>query len=446
MTDNTKAGLTPVERALKKAVGITQHKKSLRVAFTYKEKPRRETVKIAVTVDNIRMLSKNRGCILAEIAANGYFDYIKYFPDGKNGDQYQTSKLTRKIELSALINEFLISKQKDAGPDSIYTYRTQLAKLKNKLGAKVILSDLYPKNVDLLIVELKNELAAKTINNHLKIYKQLFNYAYINQHITHRLQDRCKSIKEKDRQPDPFDANEIRTLIQCVPLLAKNIKRKLVLPWSNMIEFNCNMGLRPGELISLAWQDELEPMSDGRLVFTIKRNLSRSGFKLPKHDKTRTIVLTHKASKAINKQRRITAANPLTEIKKRVEEGVFITENISLVFLPKSVSKYSGKLIDKMLSITSMGNQWRELIKLTGLRFRSFSKTRCTAATFMLMSKQPAKRVAGILGNTEAVLLTYYSAWIEYNNSDYASLSAGEERSIRMAQSSLTLKNTAAVS
>ena len=167
-------------------------------------------------------------------------------------------------------------------------------------------------------------------------------------------------------------------------------------------------GMRRGELLALQWKD-LDWASD---MLKVQRQVYRPDgggyvFQGPKTDRgTRSIRLGHGLMDALKIQ--FSRTIPLMQLAAGSS-----WKNHDLIFPSYQGGPRQGDAVSK---------EFHRLAAAAGLPVIRFHDIRHTAASIMLLHGEPPVRVAGILGQTVAVLLTTYSHYIPDSQESTATL------------------------
>ncbi|WP_434360211.1 site-specific integrase [Parasalinivibrio latis] len=179
------------------------------------------------------------------------------------------------------------------------------------------------------------------------------------------------------------------------------------------------IGLRHGELISLAWEDI--DLKGGTM--TVRRNITLSGdFKLPKtRSGVRTVNLLDPALDALSRQRAITYMLAPVKVNVIQEDNVtLVTESVRFVFSARiTATRETGP----NYSHVGIHEKWCAAVRRAGLRYRRPYQTRHTYACWMLSAGVKPTFIAKQMGHASAKeIYQTYGDWVSEHTGDQLAL------------------------
>jgi integrase len=218
-------------------------------------------------------------------------------------------------------------------------------------------------------------ISNKRINNVLVPLRGMFKDAFSDGLIERDPMGRIRNLSIQREEPDPFNPDEMRTILAEMPDQSKNL-----------FQFAFWTGLRTGELIALEWQD----IDWIRAVVMVRRNSVRGVVKEPKTAAGwREVVLLPMALEAIEGQKAFTFL-----------EGKRVFHN------PRTLKPWDT---DAQIRRTA----WQHAIKKSGVRYRNPYQTRHTYASLMLSAGESPMWVAQQMGHRDWGLIRQrYGRWI----------------------------------
>ena len=188
-----------------------------------------------------------------------------------------------------------------------------------------------------------------------------------------------------------------------------------------LIQFWVYSGLRPGEIYSLAWEDIdlTERKVTVQRSMEVKRLDGYPLFKLPKHDKIRTIYLNKAALTALREMREFTQASKRIKIKvyKRSSKNLedFKVQYVRPVFRRENDHRSRKDIeYDKLwLSHSSWRKIFEAILRRARVNYRSPRQLRHTFACWSLSSRVDITDLRDMLGHTSVTILEkYYAKWM----------------------------------
>lgn len=354
---------------------------SIRVSFSYKDKPCREIVDGSPTKSNLEATLKWRNEQLIPAIKSGTFDYASWFPKSKHRFQFQLGSGTKFGAYLKRWNQDHI-KNSDL-KDSTVATNTRIVNRINKTLGKKFLPEIDERTIREFIQSKGG--SKSTINNYLSIFRPaLLEARYQGLILENPLFD-MKPIKGKKstakNEVEPFSFNEMSKILNsCGKGQVQNIFR-----------FAFWTGLRPSELIELRWDD----IRDGKVWISRIRTDHSTEPEVPKTlAGYRTLKILPEVKKALNSQKKYTG---------EIDEHIFFNPNTNKAWGCPS----------------TLGDHWIRNIKKSGVRYRYCYQTRHTFATMMLTAGENLMWVSTQMGHdsTKETLDTY-ARWHEDNDSE----------------------------
>lgn len=389
-------------KELKKHAGVSIHGKRIRLSFKYKQKRHLETLDIPITIANIKTAAQKLAAIKHKIAV-GSFEYIEHFPNSRKSKSY-SNKLVCTLLVSDAINRYLETIALTRAPS---TYKAYSNKSKNhivpKFGSR-ILTDITQSELKLWIAKDLKALSPKTINNINVPFRSIFKEALADGIIDKDPFTFIKQLKEKSNEPDPFTRAELKFFALTATKRLQEV---------NAFLFACWTGLRPSELIAIAWED----VDFVHKTIRIKRGKVDSTLKSTKTDgSVRTIELISPAIEVLNQQKSLSyyLTSNEVEILSHDYKRTF-RANLRFIFLNSltlepfsDVSNYRSRFFDPH-------------IKKAGIRYRSPKQARHTFSCQLLTAGIDIYWIAKQLGHTSIKMIEkHYGKWMNMERSDMA--------------------------
>ena len=330
------------------------------------------TIVTGTSKANLNYAARRRAEILQKIA-DKEFDYALEFPNSKNAYLDTTRRYTGKDLFLKLIARYETAKLK---PSTVTTYRNLItSKLIPFFGSRYI--DQINADTIRLFVKAMPPLTKKSHDQIMIHLKVMLDYAlndgFIKKHPFNELAIN-KLIDdvafESDNEVIPFIPEEQeRILAACdKPLIKYYILLAL------------NSGMRPGEMISLQWED-----IDDEFI-NVGRNKVKGGLTTPKTDSgNRRILILPKARLALNKLREITGK----------EKYVFVG--------------YKGP----WQSSDAFYKHWEKILQKANVQYKVPYQLRHSYASMLLSNGENPLWVASQMGHITTEMITkIYGKWI----------------------------------
>lgn len=354
-----------------KYTGVQLHGGSLRIWFTWQGKRTYEPIHLAPTQNNYKAAARLRQEISQRIKL-GAFNYAEYFPESPNA--HQTAHKT----FGQLANNW-ISSLADKAPSTRYGYQKMLHRYLLPPWQNKAIKDISYSEITALIGSLK--VSAKTRNNILTPIRQIFEIAYIDDHIKTNPASKLKSSKIQKQLPDPFTLEEVEQILN-------HLQSRYPEPIRNYFQLAFFAGMRTSELIALKWGD----IDWNNNLIRVQRAKVLQQIKGTKTYQIREVELNSRAIATLKRQKTHTYL---------ATEWIFLNPNTGQPFIDdRPIRRWS----------------WIPTLKALGMRHRAAYQTRHTCATMMLMAGNNPAWAAKQLGHSIEMFLRTYSKWINLDD------------------------------
>lgn len=372
-------------------IGITlvksTNRESIRISFTYKGVPCRETLKLTPSSQNIKYAERLRGQILMEIE-RGAFDYATHFPKSKRLALFGAAVNTN-LTVGQALQKYLDRLQAH-GRLSSYETAARLTKYFDHLAVLPV-SELTSQQINDWIKS--QGVTVKTVKNRLIVLRGAVKIA----------------MEEGALRADPFALvtlsnissknNRKRKTEPINPFSLPEAKKVINAPSSVRLQANLQLafftGCRPGELIGLRWKDV--DLDGGWLHITASVVVGVFEEQTKTKGSKRAVKLLPLAKQALERLQEI---NRLADVEPE------------FVLLNQYLKRYS---CDR-----GWYSSWGHAVKLAKVKYRNPYQARHTFASLLLMQGEPITWVADQLGHdsTEMVMRTY-GKWISSASQSY---------------------------
>lgn len=375
--------------------GIHIRSNSLAIDFRYRGQRCRETLKnLPVSKSNIKFAERKRSAILLEIA-RGTFDYAQHFPDSSRAAIFSGSLAEYKT-IGAALTEWLTIIEQNVTPHTFRGYKNAAEKYVRPAFGELPLGRLTRTHILNWIATDLQGLAPTTINAKLLPLKAVVKNALADRILTHDPLVDVRPPEADYEEPDPFTKTEIDAL------MTVDTHRRSE---QHMVQFALWSGLRPGELIALAWED----IDWVHGTVHVRRALSRDGYKIPKTRRSlRQVELLTPAREALQDQRALTEVRPPISISVRQRDNRRSRpESVRFIF---TNTLTGGPFPD--VSVYREGF-WNGLLKKAKVRQRGCKTTRHTFISQMLTAGMPKEWIMRQVGHTSSRTIDdHYGKWI----------------------------------
>lgn len=388
--------------AVQASKGITLHGNRIRMSFIYKGERCHENLNDAVTKANIKAANNKRIAIMHEIMM-GSFDYVKHFPNSKKAHLRSDTPHTRETVKEAADN-WLEIKKTEVAPSSYRSYKSKVyCHIIPKFGNKR-LNSIIPSDLKRWISTDLYSLSNKSINNICIPFKGIFSDAIDDEKIKSSPFKNINPLKEKKNKPDPFTQAEITAFVDTPTNRVQEV---------NAFEFACWTGLRPSELIAVAWED----IDTINWQLTVNRGKVESVIKKTKNDGSeRTIDLIAPAIEILKRQMEYSKLLPPQKITVLdTDKKSYVDENVRFIFL--------NSLTNEVFSCTGnyRGRFFEDHMRKAGIRYRPPKQARHTFASQLLTMGINIKWVANQMGHTTIKMIEeHYGTFMNSERSDMA--------------------------
>ncbi len=378
-------GWRPGERDQQEGVTVREFGTGprIQISFYFRGIRCRECLKIELTPGNWKYAGRLRAEILNAIERQT-FSYADYFPDSARARVFGHGKA--KTTMNTLFDEFLtrgekLVERKKMSPSTLSGYRKIIrGQLSPELGA-IRVVDLTPAQLRDMV--LKAEATAKTLRNRLSVLRLVLDDAVDAAIIDSNPMGRINLAKLVDKvatestfEIDPFSAAERSAFLKAC---RTDEERDLFTFWFET-------GLRPGELIALAW-----PKVDWlNQSVRIDANIVERVEKAPKTKAgVRDVELTSIALSALERQKARTFLAGGKVWRSHITEEAWVSS--------------------ELLSKTS----YVHAVRKGGIRWRSMYQIRHTYASTHASAGRNLFWLANQMGHeTIEILIRHYARWI----------------------------------
>lgn len=352
--------------------GVRARNTSIVLDFTYMGQRCRETLKVKPTKTALKEASRKREAILYEIGM-GKFEYARHFPTSKNALKFSRNK-GALITVEQALKDWVKKAEKRCQFSTIRDYNSAIYHhLIPAFGALTL--DCFHTSHVYEWLDTIHGLSNKRINNVLGPLRQTLKDAFYEGLIDQNPMDRFRYLPPDTREPNPFNQNEIRSILN--QLDGQN---------KNLIQFAFYSGLRTSELIGLRWRDV--DLDNGKVH--IRTAVVRGREKTTKTAAgLRTVELQAESHSALLDQRGYTQGS----------ERVFHD--------PKTDAHWAGDhFIRKRV--------WIPALKAAGVEYRNPYQTRHTYASMLLSQGKNPLWVAQQMGHKDwGMIRKTYGRWIQ---------------------------------
>ena len=255
--------------------GVTRRGQGWQVSFTLPCGTRcREIVRLPVTRKGEEEAFSVRARILAEID-RGVFDYAETFPKSKMGRQL-TQNSGKYLTIKNALREYLIRQAPHLAYSTRRDYEYRIFKHLIPAFGDMTISKLSAQDIRQWRANI--DLSAKTINNILIPLKGVFDHAFEEEIIDRNPFDRLRYLPVGQKEPDPFNKNEIKALLNYFENNYPTVR--------GYFQFAFATGLRTGELLALTWDD----VDISLRKLSVTKSKTRGRLKAPKTPAGRRVV------------------------------------------------------------------------------------------------------------------------------------------------------------
>lgn len=366
----------------------------IEIDFRFKGTRCREALKVDLTPGNWRFAGRMRAEILNAIA-RGTFKYGDYFPDSKRAaifGQSVTRDTVEQILTRHLAECELAAKRGNMSPSTLASYR------------KIINGDLIPEFGHVRGADfnsghirqwvLKQDCTAKTIRNKLSplrcafdtaVADQLIDASPINEVAIQKAIERVQ--KKSDFVVDPFSPEERAAFLAACDSDEER----------DMYTFWFETGLRPGELIAVAW-----------------RNIDWIGNTL--RIDSNYVAATEKGPKTAAGMRDIELSPIAVAALKRQKANTYLADK-RIWRCPRHLQiigkRRSEELVDWESDAQIRKSSYTPIMRKAGVRWRNMYQIRHTYASTHASNGANLFWLARQLGHkTIEVLIKHYARWI----------------------------------
>ena len=365
--------------------------RSVRVYFRYDGELCREPIGNA-TPENIKRAERLAKIITLEIEA-GTFDYARHFPES---DRIKASTFGHYASM------WLSIRETDVAASTWRAERSKFSKHILPKWADYQITDIDYLDIKLWTTDDLHDYSNKMIKELVYLVSSVFEL-YSREHRT--AFNPCQDVNVKlpdDEDPDPFERNEIKALMQVDTPYRQE---------QNAIAFAMWDGCRLSEWTGLAWEDVID-LEQG--VIRYERAKVIGSYKVTKTRRsTRQHRLIKPAREALQRQWLLTGhLPPITIDVVQRDNKTRRQQRIRPVFRTVDNSEPALRLATKRF--------FQEHCEAAGVRYRPINNCRHTFISQMLtLGIVPLKWIADHVGHTTiAMIETRYGRWIEKDGPD----------------------------
>ncbi|MFP5350776.1 MAG: tyrosine-type recombinase/integrase [Gammaproteobacteria bacterium] len=351
--------------------GIELRGESIRMSFSWRGVRCRETIRILPTAANVRHVQRWRENILFEIATN-QFDYAKHFPDSAMAGRFRPGANTR---VAQALEAWLAAQKRLSAPSTFEDYCNTVRHHLVPAFGDLKLSELTKSAIKEWIGGL--DCSAKRINNLLIPLRGMLADAMDDGLIERNPMATVRNLKRDTfPRPDPFTPEEVGAILSAC---RQEVHR-------NLWQFAFSTGLRPSELMALAWGDIDWPRGVVCVRRSIVRGHERSGTKTEAG--VREVKLLPPALQALTAQKAHTFL---------LDSRVFLNPNTRKPFV-------ASKQLEKI---------WGRIVARAQVRYRNPYQTRHTYASTLLTAGEDPTWVSQQMGHADwGMIRKVYARWI----------------------------------
>ena len=311
---------------------------------------------------------------------------------GQQGLTYDSAKTT----VGELLTRWLKIKSTQSRPATIESYNRMARLYINPVIGRLALKDLTAARVQKLYDDMEHQgTGTRTIEHTHTVLHGFLKHAKQIGLVAQNWTELVEVPRRSKREMQVWDENQVSQFLQ-------SVKSDL------FYRLAFSTGMRRGELLALQWKD-IDWASE---MILVRRQVYRPEgggfiFQTPKTDRgTRGVRLGRGLMEALAK--RFSETIPLMQ---KIVGNAW--QDYDLIFPSLKGTPRDGYTVSK---------EFHHLAQEAGLPLIRLHDIRHTAASIMLLHGEPPVRVAGILGQTVAVLLSTYSHWIPDNQESAANL------------------------
>ena len=334
----------------------------------------KEPLPLSPTPANVKYAERLRLEILGKIE-RGTFVLDEYFPDSPRAvkEQPEPIVLSARPTLNEVFQEWLKTKRPEVQHSTAMAYQQTLDSYHFDSVRNSYADEFTYRDLKLLLAVLPEQ--AKTFNNVASVLAMALRYAHSAKLLLEPLHLEVTMRKHQAPGPNPFTLSEVEHL------LTKFRGDRA----HNYFEFAFFSGLRPSELISLNWEN-VDLRAGSVLVNTA---LTRGKVKATKTSSARSIELTGRAMRALERQRKVS----------QLAGGrVFVDDD--------------GQ--DMESTDWPLRYWWKPAMRQSSIRQRDARQTRHTFATICLMAGIKPAWAAKQMGHSVEMFYRVYSRWIDH--------------------------------
>jgi len=393
--NSIKEQLTSLEQSIKDAKGIDVHGKKYRISFYYQNTRYFEVLKqYTLTENNLEKVIKKRENVIYRIETN-CFDYAEEFPNSKKALKFKT-KNTKIPNVNKAIEDYLTLKTLTSAYSSHTSYASKAKHIIKKWGDHQI-DNISAYEIEMWIAVDLKKFSNKTINDIMIPFRGIYLAAIKANIMNNTPFEHIKNLPVIRKEPNPFTTKELLKIEQTNTVQQQEV---------NAFLFNCHTGLRPSELISLAWED----IDTKSWTIKVQRANVKSRYKCTKNEgSTRTINLIDDAIKVLKKQMKHSYFKQTKTVSVlQLDHKTIVKEKLRMVFL-------NTKTEEPIACIGSFKDRFfKEHLRKSEVRYRSAGQARHTFASQLLTAGVNPLWLAGQMGHKSIKMLErHYGRWMK---------------------------------
>lgn len=375
--------------------GIDIHGNKFRISFYYENKRYFEVLKeYSLTEKNVKSVEERRNNVLYRISDNR-FDYAEEFPNSKRAAKFP-SKNKKIPTVKSAVADLIELKTLQKAHSSYTSYDSKSKHILAK-WADYPIDKIAPSEIEKWISKDLKKLSNKTINDIMIVFRGIYNSAIKDGIMEHTPFEHIRNLPILTREPEPFTTEEIKA----IQGLDTHQQQEI-----NAFTFQCFTGLRPSELISLAWED----LDRKNWTIDVQRANVKSRYKCTKtKGSTRTISLLEPAIKILKKQMKHSYFKAEKKVDVlQLDNKTIKKEKLRMVFLntnTEAAFPCIGSFTDRF---------FKKHLKAAGVRYRAFGQARHTFASQLLTAGVNQHWLAQQMGHTSVKMIEkHYGRWMK---------------------------------
>lgn len=348
--------------------GITSSDGHWYVVFKYRGIKVKESLTTTSRTEAERVKKK-----IERALRDGTFNFLNFFPNSRKLALFGLTKGGLPVTLGEYAEVWLEKKR------HLVAYEWYAGTIRNHILpaaiAKRPLAEITKSELELFVADLREVTGPRAVNAAISRLRTMFSDAFYDEAIDKDPMLRIENVRQGRPKIDPWTIDEVAQLLAACD---KGGGRALL----TILFFT---GMRPNEALALQWQD----IDWKRRLITVARTNGRTGIHLPKTTGSeRDVAMLDVVYAALQEQR--------SRSQLRSQAGwVFPSEADTPIMLANFRDR-----------------TWKEIVRRSGLKYRTLYQTRHTFAT-ILLGYESVQWVAAQLGHTSTQMVTQrYVKWI----------------------------------